>query len=54
MRGRSIIWIVWLGSLFPLLMYPLMTVRLPSALDSTSAVWELGAKPPKIVSCTLS
>ena len=34
MRGRSIIWIVWLGSLFPLLMYPLMTVRLPSALVS--------------------
>jgi hypothetical protein len=33
---------------------PLMTVRLPSALDSTSAVWLLGAKPPKMVHWQLS
>ena len=54
MRGRSIICKLWLGSFFPLLMEPDRTVRLPRALESTSAVWLLGAKPPKIVSCTLS
>ena len=50
MRGRSIICKFWLGSFLPRLTEPLRTVRLPSALDNTSAVWELGAKPPKMVS----
>ena len=54
MRGRSIICKLWLVSFFPLDMEPLMTVRLPSALESTSAVWLLGAKPPKMVSWQLS
>ena len=31
-----------------------VTVRLPSALLNTSAVWLLGAKPPKIVHWQLS
>ena len=39
---------------FPLLTEPVKTVRLPSALESVSAVWLLGAKPPKIVSWQLS
>ena len=40
MRGRSIIWRERLALSFPppLLTDPLMTVRLPRALDSTSAV----------------
>ena len=50
MRGRSIICKLWLVSPFPREMEPLMTVRLPRALESTSAVWLLGANPPKIVS----
>ena len=54
MRGRSIIWRLWLVSFFPREMEPLITVRLPRALDSTSAVWLLGAKPPKMVSWQLS
>ena len=37
--ARSIIWRERLVSLFPLLREPLRTVRLPRALDSTSAVW---------------
>ena len=37
-----------------LLTEPERTVRLPRALDSTSAVWLLGAKPPKMVSWQLS
>lgn len=45
---------LWLESFFPRLIEPLRTVRLPSALDSTSAVWLLGAKPPKMVSWQLS
>ena len=49
MSGRSIICKLWDGSFLPLEMLPLMTVRLPSALLSTSAVWLLGAKPPKMV-----
>lgn len=53
-RGRSIIWRLWLVSFFPREMEPLITVRLPRALDSTSAVWLFGAKPPKIVSWQLS
>ena len=43
-----------LGSFFPRLTDPDRTVRFPSALDSTSAVWLLGAKPPKMVSWQLS
>ena len=35
---------------FSLLTDPLMTVRLPSALDNVSAELLLGAKPPKMVS----
>ena len=34
--------------------YEVDTVRLPSALESCSAVWLLGAKPPKMVSWQLS
>lgn len=49
-RARSIIWRDWLGSFLPRLTEPDRTVRLPRALDSTSAVWLLGAKPPKMVS----
>lgn len=33
----------------PLLTELFMTVRLPRALDNTSAVWALEAKPPKMV-----
>ena len=36
--GRSIICKLWLGSVFPLLTEPLSTVRLPSDLESCSAV----------------
>ena len=52
--GRSIICSDLLGSFLLFEMLPLMTVRLPRAFDNTSAVCELGAKPPKIVSCVLS
>lgn len=52
--GRSIICRLWLGSFFPRLTDPDRTVRFPSALDSTSAVWLFGAKPPKMVSWQLS
>ena len=38
MRGRSIIWSDWLGSFFPVLIDPLMTVRLPKEQESCSAV----------------
>lgn len=49
MRGRSIICKLWLGSFLLLLTAPDNTVRLPSALESCSAVWLLGSKPPKMV-----
>ena len=49
-NGLCIIWRDWLGSFFPLLMEPDMTVLLPRLLDSTSADSEFGAKPPKMVS----
>ena len=38
MRGRSIIWRDWLGSFFPREILPLITVRLPKDLDSSTAV----------------
>ena len=53
-NARSIICRLWLGSFLPLLTEPDSTVRLPRALDRTSAVWLLGAKPPKMVSWQLS
>lgn len=53
-KGRSIIWRLWDGSFFPLLMEPLITVRLPSALETSTAVWLEGAKPPKIFTWQLS
>ena len=53
-KGRSIICKLWLGSFLLLLTEPDNTVRLPSALESCSAVWLLGAKPPKMVSWQLS
>ena len=47
-NGRSIIWSDCDGSFLLRLTDPLMTVRLPSALDNVSAELLLGAKPPKI------
>ena len=52
--GRSIICKLWDGSFFPRLMEPLITVRLPRALDSSTAVWLAGAKPPKMFTWQLS
>lgn len=49
-NARSAICKLWLLLSFPLLMEPVKTVRLPRALESVSAVWLFGAKPPKIVS----
>ena len=54
MSGRSIICMDWLGSFLLLDTEPDSTVRLPSALDMTSAVLLLGAKPPNSVTCVLS
>lgn len=54
MRGRSIICRLWDGSFFPRLMEPLITVRLPKALDSSTAVWLAGANPPEISTWQLS
>lgn len=42
------------GVVLPRLTEPERTVRLPRALNRTSAVWLLGAKPLKIVSWRLS
>ena len=53
MSGRSIICKLWDGSFFPRLMEPLITVRLPRALDSSTAVWLAGAKPPKMFTCRI-
>ena len=50
--GRSIIWSDCDGSFLLLLTDPLITVRLPSALESVSAELLFGAKPPKMVSIT--
>ena len=54
MSRRPIICILRELLSLPLLTEPERTVRLPRALDSTSAVWLLGAKPPKMVSWQLS
>ena len=45
---------LWLLLSLPRLTEPVRTVRLPRALESVSAVWLFGAKPPKIVSWQLS
>ncbi len=52
--GLSAICKDWLFESLLLVTEPERTVRLPRALDSTSAVWLLGAKPPKMVSWQLS
>ena len=52
--GLCIIWRAWLGSFFPRLMEPDITVLFPRLLDSASADSEFGAKPPKMVSWQLS
>ena len=54
MSGRSIICRLSLGLSLLRLTEPERTVLLPRAFERTSAVCEFGARPPKIVSCTLS
>ena len=52
--GRSVICRLWDGSFLLLDTEPVMTVRVPSALEIISAVSLEGAKPPAMVSWQLS
>ena len=52
--GRSVICKDWDGSFLLRLTEPVNTVRLPSVLETISAVSEVGAKPPAIVIWQLS
>lgn len=52
--GRSVICRDWDGSFLLRLTEPVITVRLPSVLETISAVSEVGANPPAMVTWQLS